>query len=113
MVLEQTLLQSLAVGAEGLMLKFLDSRCAYQPSKRSDSWLKLKKDYCEGLRDSLDLVCFGYGGAGVLFGLFLISHPCRFRLGPGTATDGRLAGIRLSYWPAGIPSSSSSSQCAG
>jgi len=66
MVLEQTLLQSLAVGAEGLMLKFLDSRCAYQPSKRSDSWLKLKKDYCEGLRDSLDLVCFGYGGAGVL-----------------------------------------------
>lgn len=56
LLLEQTLLQSLAVGAEGLMLKFLDSRCAYQPSKRSDSWLKLKKDYCEGLRDSLDLV---------------------------------------------------------
>lgn len=56
-VLEQTLLQALSVGAEGLMLKFLDSRCAYQPSKRSDSWLKLKKDYCEGLRDSLDLVC--------------------------------------------------------
>eukprot|EP00892_Ulva_mutabilis_P010605 jgi/Ulvmu1/7917/UM004_0149.1 len=58
-LLEHTLLQALAVGAEGLMLKFLDTRCAYQPSKRSDSWLKLKKDYCEGLRDSLDLVPIG------------------------------------------------------
>ena len=38
------------------MLKFLDERSAYQPSKRSDSWLKVKKDYCENLRDSLDLV---------------------------------------------------------
>jgi DNA ligase 1 len=55
-ILEEALLQALSVSAEGLMLKFLDSRCAYEPSKRADSWLKLKKDYCEGLRDSLDLV---------------------------------------------------------
>lgn len=53
---EATLLGAIAGGAEGLMLKFLDSRCAYEPSRRADSWLKLKKDYCEGLRDSLDLV---------------------------------------------------------
>jgi ATP-dependent DNA ligase len=39
------------------MLRFLDGpRSAYQPSKCSDSWLKDKKDCCEHLRDSLDLV---------------------------------------------------------
>jgi DNA ligase-1 len=43
------------------MLKFLDGeRSAYCPSKRADSWLKVKKDYCEGLRDSLDLVCLTF-----------------------------------------------------
>lgn len=56
--IEATLLGAIAGGGEGLMLKFLDTRCAYEPSKRADSWLKLKKDYCEGLRDSLDLVRF-------------------------------------------------------
>lgn len=55
-VLETQLLAAIAAGTEGLMLKFLDERSAYKPSKRSDSWLKVKKDYCEGLRDSLDLV---------------------------------------------------------
>jgi len=30
------------------MLKRLDG--VYEPSKRSDSWLKLKKDYLEGLQ---------------------------------------------------------------
>jgi ATP dependent DNA ligase domain len=56
-LLEQQLLRAVAEGTEGLMLKFLDGpRSAYQPSKRSDSWLKVKKDYCENLRDSLDLV---------------------------------------------------------
>lgn len=54
--IEGTLLGAIAGGGEGLMLKFLDTRCAYEPSRRADSWLKLKKDYCEGLRDSLDLV---------------------------------------------------------
>jgi ATP-dependent DNA ligase len=64
--IEETLLAAIAGGAEGLMLKFLDSRCAYEPSKRAGSWLKLKKDYCEGLRDSLDLVLL----------LFLFQHLC-------------------------------------
>ncbi|GFH06321.1 DNA ligase [Haematococcus lacustris] len=48
------------------MLKRLDGPgSSYQPSKRSDSWVKLKADYCEGLRDTLDLVVIGaWHGSG-------------------------------------------------
>jgi len=56
--LQEFLLASFAAGAEGLMVKQLDTG-GYQPSKRSESWLKVKKDYCENLRDSLDLVPIG------------------------------------------------------
>lgn len=31
----------------------------YEPSRRSDHWVKLKRDYCEGLHDTLDLVVIG------------------------------------------------------
>lgn len=31
----------------------------YEPSKRTDSWLKVKRDYVEGLHDTLDLVPIG------------------------------------------------------
>lgn len=52
--------EALDAACEGLMLKRLDGpMSAYSPSKRADSWLKVKKDYCEELRDSLDLVCIG------------------------------------------------------
>ncbi|PWA99704.1 DNA LIGASE 6 [Artemisia annua] len=44
---------------EGLMVKSLDIEAGYLPSKRSDSWLKVKRDYVEGLNDSLDLVPIG------------------------------------------------------
>ncbi|KAA6428449.1 MAG: DNA ligase [Trebouxia sp. A1-2] len=57
--IQEFLLESFAGGTEGLMLKALDVAAGYQPSKRSDSWIKLKRDYCEGLRDSLDLVVIG------------------------------------------------------
>ncbi|XP_066312342.1 DNA ligase 6 isoform X3 [Miscanthus floridulus] len=44
---------------EGIMLKTLDSDAGYSASKRCDSWLKVKRDYVEGLGDSLDLVPIG------------------------------------------------------
>lgn len=44
---------------EGIMVKSLDVEAGYLPSKRADSWLKVKRDYVEGLNDSLDLVPIG------------------------------------------------------
>ncbi|XP_031253256.1 DNA ligase 6-like [Pistacia vera] len=44
---------------EGIMIKSLDIDAQYSPSKRSDTWLKVKRDYVEGLNDSLDLVPIG------------------------------------------------------
>jgi len=37
------LLEAFASGTEGLMLKALDQKASYQASKRSESWLKLKR----------------------------------------------------------------------
>ncbi|XP_054810637.1 DNA ligase 6-like isoform X2 [Prosopis cineraria] len=44
---------------EGIMVKSLDVDAGYTPSKRTDTWLKVKRDYVDGLNDSLDLVPIG------------------------------------------------------
>lgn len=40
--------------------KVLDGESSqYEPSKRSDAWLKIKRDYVDDLHDTLDLVPIG------------------------------------------------------
>eukprot|EP00941_MAST-03F_sp_MAST-3F-sp1_P000239 g239.t1 len=45
---------SLQSKCEGVMAKLLSS--SYEPSKRVNGWLKLKKDYIDGMADSIDVV---------------------------------------------------------
>ncbi len=63
--------QSIDRGFEGIIVKATSKDSFYQPGKRGWNWIKWKKEYAEGMRETFDVAVVGsYYGRGKRKGLF-------------------------------------------